>query len=118
MMWLLWYSQMIQDFFEQILHYGRSPLTDNLLGLIGKCVVELHHIATSLYSRCLTAETKHEGSLNYGEFVELIATFCSFEEPQLLRYFFYIMDPHRVGLIEGVSISWHLPTFQDCNAGY
>ncbi len=27
---------MIQDFFEQILHYDRSPLTDNLLGLIGK----------------------------------------------------------------------------------
>jgi hypothetical protein len=97
---------MIQDFFELLIKYPRSPLTDNLLGLIG---IDSHSarpiwFLVAHFFVCFFSEgTKSEGSLDYGEFVELVSTFCCFEEMELLKYFFYILDPHRIGRVEIVS---------------
>lgn len=69
----------LDDLFDRVFVYPRSELTDSLLGLI---------------------DTKSETCITFGEFIELICTIAFFERKELLRYFFYILDPNRTGLVE------------------
>lgn len=73
----------IDDFFEKIIKYPRSVLTDQMFQLI---------------------ESKTDASLNFGEFCEVICTFACFEKIELMRYFFYILDPNRTGLVGKVEL--------------
>mmetsp|Transcript_30159 Transcript_30159/g.32869 ORF Transcript_30159/g.32869 Transcript_30159/m.32869 type:complete len:274 (-) Transcript_30159:44-865(-) len=69
----------LDDLFDRVIIYPRSELTDSLLGLI---------------------DTKSDSGVTFGEFVELVCTIAFFERKELLRYFFYILDPNRTGLVE------------------
>mmetsp|Transcript_25800 Transcript_25800/g.43047 ORF Transcript_25800/g.43047 Transcript_25800/m.43047 type:complete len:272 (-) Transcript_25800:1343-2158(-) len=73
----------VDEFFERIIRYPRSGLTDQMFRLI---------------------ESKNDTALTFGEFVEMVTTFACFERKELLRYFFYILDSHRSGLIEKTEL--------------
>lgn len=69
----------MDDFFDKIIHYPRSGLTDAMYMLI---------------------ESKSESQVHFGEFVEVICVFALFEQMELLRFFFFVLDTHKTGLVE------------------
>lgn len=85
-----------QDFLQKIIDYPRSPLTDNLPGLI---------------------DLKSEAQMNFGEFVELVCTICFFEEHELLKYFFYVLDQHRTGFVDVMELKHLLLTIHTGDRG-
>jgi len=74
---------MRDEFFNRVLRYKPTVLTHHLFKLI---------------------ESKSDDGLSFGEFVELITTFCCFEKHDLLRFFFYILDGNKCGLIGKTEI--------------
>ena len=44
------------------------------------------------------------------KFVEVVCQFSCFEKQDLLKYFFYILDPHRTGVIEKNEIKHFITT--------
>jgi Ca2+-binding EF-hand superfamily protein len=69
----------LDEFFSNLMKYPRSPITDAIPQFM---------------------DTKSEAMINFGEFVDIICTIAHFEQMDLLRFMFYILDPQRVGLIE------------------
>lgn len=75
-------------------------------------------------------DSKDEGNISFGEvgrhlffclfsimkqisifkYVEVICQFSCFEKQDLLKYFFYILDPHRTGVIEKNEIKHFITT--------
>lgn len=47
------------------------------------------------------------------QFVEIICQFSCFEKQDLLKYFFFILDPHRTGVIEKNEIKHFITTIWD-----
>lgn len=90
----------MDSFFVRVLEYERNPLTDGLLGLIGMSFLTNVCNVTSNYRSFRFLESKSDAFMNFGEFVELVCTFCFFEQLELLRYMFYILDPQKTGLVE------------------
>eukprot|EP01038_Epipyxis_sp_PR26KG_P007465 gene7465-10176_t len=82
----------VDDFFEKIIEYPRSRVTEPLLGLI---------------------DTKSDNGLKFGEYVEIICTICCFETSELLKYLFYVLDTQKSGLVEKNEVKhfiqgiWH-----------
>ncbi len=50
------------------------------------------------------AGTELDAALNFGEFVDLICTVCCFEDTELIKYFFFVLNPHRAGFFQVVRI--------------
>jgi len=48
------------------------------------------------------------------QFVEITTTFSCFEPMDLLKYFFYILDPHRTGLVEKNDVKHFVTTIWNC----
>lgn len=69
----------IDDFFKLLLHYPRSPLTDAIPGFI---------------------ETKSEAYFTFGEFVDLVCTFACFEQRDLIKFIWFILDARKLGTVE------------------
>eukprot|EP01031_Cornospumella_fuschlensis_P034369 gene34369-41601_t len=70
---------MADDFFVDVIKVRRTGLTDSMFTLV---------------------ETKSATQVTFGEFVEIICTFSCFEQTELMRYLFYILDQHKTGLVE------------------
>jgi len=73
----------MDEFFDKVIDYPRNGLTNQMFRLI---------------------ESKNDTNLTFGEFVEIVTTFACFEKKELLRYFFYILDSSRSGLIEKTEL--------------
>jgi len=73
----------MDDFFNKLIQYPRTCLTDSMFKLI---------------------ESNNDSAMSFGEFVEVVTTFCCFEKKELIRYFFYILDSRRTGLIEKTEL--------------
>jgi Ca2+-binding EF-hand superfamily protein len=69
----------INTFLRDILNYPPSPLTDALPVFF---------------------DTQAESHLVFGEFVEIVCQFCFFEQMDLLRYIFNVLDSGRMGKVE------------------
>lgn len=71
------------EFFNHIIHYRQTVLTDHMFKLI---------------------ESKSDNAISFGEFVEIVVTFSCFEKKELMRYFFYILDRNRSGIIDKTEL--------------
>lgn len=69
----------IDDFFNLMLHYPRSPLTDAIPGFM---------------------ETRSEALLTFGEFVDIVCTFACFEQKDLIKFIWFILDPSKLGTVD------------------
>ena len=67
------------EFFKNVIKYQRNGLSDSIFLFLG---------------------TSSEDFISFGEFVEIISTFCCFEQKELLTYFFFILDQTKAGLVE------------------
>lgn len=79
----------LEDYYGKLLEYPRSSLTDSMMNLI---------------------DSKSDNVLNFGEYVELTCTFACFEQIDLLKYFFYILDAHKTGLVEKNEVKHFIVT--------
>mmetsp|Transcript_4345 Transcript_4345/g.6518 ORF Transcript_4345/g.6518 Transcript_4345/m.6518 type:complete len:278 (+) Transcript_4345:16-849(+) len=83
----------VEDYLK-LIDIPRSSLTDAMFNLL---------------------DSKDDGNILFGEFVEITTTFSCFEPMDLLKYFFFILDPHRTGLVEKndvkhfVTTIWNAP---------
>ena len=59
----------MQDFLDAIIKSPKNPLTSSMLGLIGKS--EFLVIFSLILLFIPSLETKHEGCMDFGEFVEV-----------------------------------------------
>lgn len=54
-------------------------------------------------------ETKSDSFLYFGEFVEIVCQFCFFEQVDLLRYIFNVLDADKMGTVEKVDEKHLIP---------
>lgn len=87
----------MDDYFERIIKFPRSGLTDAMFRLIGTYYATYY--IPFIVNHSFT-DSKSDVSLTFGEFVEVTCTFSCFEKSELLQYFFYILDHHKTGLVE------------------
>lgn len=79
----------LEHYYEKMLEYPRNSLTDSMLELIN---------------------SKSDTGINFGEFVELSCTFACFEQVDLVKYIFYILDPSKTDLIEKNEVKHFIVT--------
>mmetsp|Transcript_91801 Transcript_91801/g.262514 ORF Transcript_91801/g.262514 Transcript_91801/m.262514 type:complete len:343 (-) Transcript_91801:1358-2386(-) len=51
-------------------------------------------------------DCNQSGSLDFGEFVHAVVTYCLFEQDEMLRFCFYIFDKDKNGYIEQEELRW------------
>eukprot|EP01034_Spumella_vulgaris_P022007 gene22007-28098_t len=55
-------------------------------------------------------DSKSGTGINFGEFMEVTCTFACFEQTELLRFFFYLLDVNKSGLVEKNEVKHFLST--------
>jgi hypothetical protein len=66
----------VDDFFEKVVKFPRSALTDSLLALLGKCGNNVH----AFHANFSPIDTKNDTAINFGEFAEVLVL------PRLAHY--------------------------------
>jgi len=82
----------MDDFFDRLIKYPRNGLTDQMIKII---------------------DANNNGHLVFGEFLELVTQFSCFETKELLQYFFYVLDPHKTGLVHKVELRHFIENMWD-----
>lgn len=48
-------------------------------------------------------ETKKSGVISFGEYVEIVCTWGTFETINMIKYIFYCLDPAKTGFVDKVK---------------
>jgi len=80
------------DLFEKILHEPRNILGDSMLDFI---------------------QPKNAGIISFGEFLEFFYVFCLFEPMDMLKFIFFMFDPHNGGFVDKDEIRHFIYTINN-----
>lgn len=86
------------EFFESV-GETRSPFTDKLFSLIGEFCFRLVSLSFKL-NTTLTSDLDGSGTIEFDEYVRVMATYCMFTKDEILRFCFECFDVDRSGTID------------------
>ena len=90
----------LEEFFEAV-HEERSPFTDKLFALIGNVILYklCYHLLTWLEFD-VKKDLDGSGTIEFDEYVRVMATYCMFTKDEILRFAFECFDVDRSGTID------------------
>lgn len=97
-------------FLKDFLNYPSSPITDALPLFFGTSKNIIFQFVRKHLSLCFSSffflsDLRVESHIYFGEFVDVICSICFFEQIDLLKFMFRILDPTKTGFVDKVKLN-------------